>query len=263
MSTWILLRGLTREEGHWGDFPRHMAEALPEAKVRCLELPGNGAFNGLQSPTHIDGMVAHCHGESLRLGLEPPFSLLAMSMGAMVAVAWAEAHPADIEACVLINTSFGGFNPLDQRLRPRAWPRLLRTLLAGSDEGRERLVFQITSRLAPEDATVADWVAIRRARPVSLKNALRQLLAAARFRAPVMAPVPTLILAGATDGLVDPRCSGEIARRWACDLAVHPEAGHDLPLDDGSWVAQQVRHWEARKRREAPDSGKMDEGAPP
>lgn len=252
MSTWILLRGLAREEGHWGAFPRQLAEALPEAEVRCLELPGNGAFQGLESPTRIDGMVAHCHGEALRLGLEPPFSLLAMSMGAMVAVAWAEAHPSDIEACVLINTSFGGFNPLHQRLRPRAWPRLLRTLLAGSDESRERILFQLTSRLAPEASAVTAWVAIRRARPVRLKNALRQLLTAARFKAPARALVPTLILAGAADGLVDPRCSLEIARRWACDLAIHPEAGHDLPLDDGPWVAQQVRSWDVRNTSGGP-----------
>jgi hypothetical protein len=26
-------------------------------------------------------------------------------------------------------------------------------------------------------------------------------------------------------------------------LAIHPGAGHDLPLDDAPWVAQQVRDW--------------------
>jgi len=24
---------------------------------------------------------------------------------------------------------------------------------------------------------------------------------------------------------------------------IHPEAGHDLPLDDGAWVAGQIRAW--------------------
>jgi len=37
----------------------------------------------------------------------------------------------------------------------------------------------------------------------------------------------------------------EIARRWSCAIALHPSAGHDLPLDDGAWVAQQVQAWSA------------------
>jgi len=52
-----------------------------------------------------------------------------------------------------------------------------------------------------------------------------------------------IVLAGAGDRLVDPRCSLAIARRWHCPLALHPEAGHDLPLDDGAWVAREVRGW--------------------
>jgi pimeloyl-ACP methyl ester carboxylesterase len=90
---------------------------------------------------------------------------------------------------------------------------------------------------------VAAWCAIRRARPVGVANALRQLVAAARFQAPLAAPVPTLLLTSAGDRLADPRCSADIARRWACPLVVHSEAGHDLPLDDPAWVVQEVKAW--------------------
>jgi hypothetical protein len=31
--------------------------------------------------------------------------------------------------------------------------------------------------------------------------------------------------------------------RWKTSLAIHPDAGHDLPLDDAAWVARQVRDW--------------------
>jgi len=27
---------------------------------------------------------------------------------------------------------------------------------------------------------------------------------------------------------------------WGADFALHPNAGHDLPLDDGDWVARDV-----------------------
>jgi pimeloyl-ACP methyl ester carboxylesterase len=53
--------------------------------------------------------------------------------------------------------------------------------------------------------------------------------------------VPLLLLASRGDALVDPRCSLAIAQRWACEIAMHPWAGHDLPLDDADWVVQQVR----------------------
>ena len=56
-----------------------------------------------------------------------PLHLLAMSLGAMVAIAWAQRHPGELAGMVLINTSVRPLNPFWQRLRPRAWPVLLRS----------------------------------------------------------------------------------------------------------------------------------------
>ena len=247
MSTWILLRGLTREKRHWQGFPKQLAEELPDARVIELELPGNGELNGMTSPLNIAAMASHCRVVLAGLGLPPPYHLLAMSMGAMVATAWAVSQPEEIEACVLINTSFGAFSPVHRRFRPRAWVALLRFLFTRSERAREALIFDLTSRLVdPPEPVVEEWAAIRRSRPVRPGNAFRQLLAAARFRPPLNPPVKTLILASAGDRLVDPRCSKEIARRWHCALAIHPAAGHDLPLDDGAWVAKEVHDWLAR-----------------
>jgi len=221
-----------------------LAEELPGARVIELELPGNGELNAMTSPSNIAAMASHCRTELAGLGIPPPYHLLAMSMGAMVATAWAVSHPEEIAACVLINTSFGAFSPVQQRLRPRAWVALLRFLFTRSERRREALIFDLTARLVDPSVPVIDeWVAIRRSRPVHPWNALRQLLAAARFRAPLNPPAKTLILVSAGDRLVDPRCSREIARRWHCALAIHPAAGHDLPLDDGAWVAKEVHEW--------------------
>lgn len=244
MSTWILLRGLTRESRHWGDFPEALRKAWPGARVIPLELPGNGELNGVASPTRIETMASYCQAEIAKLGVPPPYHLLAMSMGAMVAAAWAAEHPEDIQACVLLSTSFGSFSPLHRRLRPRAWPGLLKILLDRTAEGQERCILDLTSgRPQAHPQAVEAWMAIRASRPVSTRNAFRQLVAAARFRAPLRAAVPTLVLVGARDGLVDPRCSFDIVDRWNCALAVHPDAGHDLPLDDGAWVLDEIRKW--------------------
>jgi len=251
-DTWVLLRGLTREAGHWGGFVDELGARLPGARIACIDLPGSGAHHRLPSPSRIGPMVDAVRRELAACGLPPPYHLLALSLGGMVALDWAACHADELAAVVLVNTSLAGLSPVHHRLRPGAWPALVRLLAGGGGAlEREATILRLTSARPHEHAGVPGaWAAIRAARPVSPANALRQLLAAARYRAPRQKPpVPLLLLCGAGDRLVDPRCSRALARRWAADLAVHPHAGHDLPLDDGPWVAEQVA---ARtKRREA------------
>jgi hypothetical protein len=53
--------------------------------------------------------------------------------------------------------------------------------------------------------------------------------------------------------LVDPRCSQTLADCWNLPLAVHPVAGHDLPLDDGSWVLEEIARWLAGSASSGPE----------
>lgn len=246
MSTWVLLRGLTRESRHWGTFPSLFRPSAEEGPVLALDLPGNGRLYRKHSPVRVAVMVDYCRHKLGRLGYKPPYRLLALSLGAMVAVDWAARYPGELEAAVLINTSLGGFHPWHWRLRPGAWPILLALALAEGDaERRERLVLELTSaREELAGQVLREWSAYRRQYPVSRRNALRQLQAGACYRPPAAKPpVPMLLLAGARDRLVNPRCSEDLAQRWGIPLAMHPEAGHDLPLDDGLWVVRQVRAW--------------------
>lgn len=254
MTTWVLLRGLTRECGHWGDFPRQLAARLPAARILALDLPGNGALHRQPSPTRIEDMVQACRAQLQAQGVAGPCHLLAMSLGAMVAVAWAAAHPEEIAGCVLINTSLRGISPFYRRLRPSSYPILLGVLARRDPRAREAAILRLTSRTAPAGA-LDHWVALRRQHPVSPRNALRQLVAAARFRAPAQAPtVPMLLLCGRADALVDPRCSADLARRWHLPLAQHPRSGHDLPLDDGAWVASCIGAWLAGQPQVQPSA---------
>jgi pimeloyl-ACP methyl ester carboxylesterase len=245
-GVWVLLRGLTRDSRHWGGFPEQLREALPDARVVPLDLPGNGLLNDQTSPTRVEAMADHCRAELRRQGLPPPYGVLAMSLGAMVTVAWAQQAPQDLAAGVLINTSLRPFSPFYQRLRPANYPTLLRLLIAGGSPMEwEQAVLRMTSRQvrAPEPL-LALWEGFRRQRPVARRNALNQLVAAARCQAPSARPAPPLLLlSSAQDGLVNPRCSAALARAWGLEQVVHPDAGHDLPLDDGAWVAAQVRRW--------------------
>ena len=246
MTTWILLRGLTRESGHWGAFAALLQHRHPESRIVTLDLPGNGAFNRQASPARIGVMTQWCRDHLRSQGMAPPYRLLAMSMGAMIAVDWAACAPQEILGCVLVNTSLRPVSAWYRRLRPANYAALLALVLTPDfGGGHERTILRLTSRNTVATAAVlGDWTRLRRARPVSTANALRQLLAAARYRAPATAPaVPLLLLTSRRDRLVDSRCSQQLAQRWRTDIEIHETAGHDLTLDDAPWVADQIDRW--------------------
>ena len=240
---WILLRGLTREAAHWGAFAEGFVQAVPGDDVLALDLPGNGEFHHLASPWSVQGMVQACRAELVRRAVAPPYHLLAMSLGAMVATEWARLAPYEVAGCVLINTSMRPFSPVHHRMQPQHWPTLARLLLWPHTPLQiETTVLRMTSNHPAAHAEVLpQWVLARQQRPVRATNVLRQLAAAARYRAPpTPPPVPTLLLASTHDRLVRCACSRALARAWRCALVEHPHAGHDLPLDDPQWVVQQV-----------------------
>lgn len=246
MGTWILLRGWTREAAHWGDFAARLGDTFPTGPVIALDLPGCGQAPHEPGPARVDGLVDACRARLAAAGVAPPWRLFGLSLGGMVAAHWAAAHPQEVAGCVMVNTSMRGA-PL-ARLRPAAWPALLRIALARDAARAEAGILALTSNAAPDPARCAAWAAIRRARPVSRGTAWRQLLAAARFALPPRpAGVPVLVLCSAADRLVDWHCSRRLAARWQVRLAVHRHAGHDLPLDDPDWVLAQLRsvHWPA------------------
>ncbi|WP_345816036.1 alpha/beta hydrolase [Paraburkholderia sp. PREW-6R] len=247
MSTWILLRGLTREARHWGRFPGLLKEAVSTDRLRLIDLPGNGEFADLRAPLTVPEMVDFVRtAAALQQDDGGPYNVVAMSLGGMVATDWAQRHPREIGRLVLINTSMRPFSRLDERLRPSAWPPLLDVASHWSDAPRvERVIHQLTCNNADAlNADLAAWSEIRRSAPVSRANALRQLWAAARFTAAARRPqCPLLILSSRADRLVNAICSVKLAAAWRAEHRVHPWAGHDLPHDDPAWTSEQIRAW--------------------
>ncbi|SAK97738.1 Putative aminoacrylate hydrolase RutD [Caballeronia fortuita] len=259
MSEWILLRGLTREARHWGAFDAALAaHGLVGAGGRavCIDLPGNGVEHARAAPLSVIEMMEFVRERAFALNVRRPCRVLAMSLGAMVATAWAERYPGEVERLVLINTSMRPFARMTERLRPAAWPMLARIAMTWTQAGRcEALIHALTSnRDDTRDADIAHWTHLRRTHGASASNALRQLAAAARFRAGSDAPrCPVLLLSSAADRLVDPVCSARIARQWHASHAVHPAAGHDLPHDDANWTCESVAVWLAGLERARDD----------
>lgn len=247
-GTWVLLRGLTREAGHWGHFTPTLQAHLPEgARIVTPDIPGNGVLHQQPSATSVPAMAEQVRQQLIDMGCPPPYHVVAMSLGAMVTVAWMHAHPQELARAVLINTSLRPHSPFWHRLQVQQYPTALRLIVTRpSPEQWERAVMRMTCQHPPDAAaTLAHWLRLRQQHPVSLANGLRQLWAATRYRAPMdaPAPVPTLLLHAAQDRLVHPACTRTLAERWRWPVACHPTAGHDLPLDDGPWVARQIAHW--------------------
>jgi pimeloyl-[acyl-carrier protein] methyl ester esterase len=243
---WLLLRGLSREAAHWGDFIALMQQQFPNASVQTLDLPGSGEFHTLTSPSRIPAMTDWLRQQASQRGvLQQPITLLALSMGGMVAWDWAQRYGDDINGTVLVNTSMASLSPFYQRLRWQCYGQFGRLLCQQTLAQRESAIVQLVSNCRDKHADIAkDWLAIQQQRPVSLSNSLRQITAAARYQPAATKPSqPVLLINSQGDRLVSPHCSEAIQKEWDIDLITHPWAGHDVCLDDGAWLANQIKNW--------------------
>lgn len=249
---WVFLRGLVRQQKHWERFPQLFAEAFPKAQVHTLDLPGNGILCDRPSPLSVQRMMEVARSQLAAQGVigsgaDGTINLLAISLGGMVAIEWMHRHRHEVACAVIINSSLRDVGSLFDRLQPANYPAILKTMLLERNHlSREKLILDISSNLYPHKTELAQkWAGYARTHPTSMKNSLRQLLAAARYRAPGRRPHDrVLLLNSAHDRLVNPACSERIAQRWQWPLRTHARAGHDLPLDDGQWIIQQVREWQ-------------------
>jgi pimeloyl-ACP methyl ester carboxylesterase len=245
----VLLRGLSRESGHWGVFPEHLLRELrtlqPSAQVISLDLPGTGTLRRQPSPTQVSAIVDACREELQRRGVGGRVSVVGMSLGGAVLSDWANRHPSEVEAGVLINPSLRPFSELFRKPRPLNYLGLaLLSLSRFSARMREERVLSLTTRLTPPQAVIDRWLELQREHPLGVRNTARQLLASVRYRASRTRPAaPMLLLCSKGDNLVDWRCSQAISRAWGAPLRLHTKAGHDLPLDDPQWVARAVAEW--------------------
>ena len=111
-KNWILLRGLARESAHWGDFVPLLQSTFPDAQITLLDLPGTGCFHRETSPSTIKAITDRVRRHALDKGfMQQPATILALSLGAMVAWEWMRSYPEDICGATLMNTSFADLSP--------------------------------------------------------------------------------------------------------------------------------------------------------
>ena len=249
----LLIRGLMREQRHWGEFKPLLQAALPNP-VLSLDFAGCGELFQQRSPCHIGALRQSVRQQLL---VEPQFSgrvhLLAISLGGMLALNWALSYPQEVASLTLINSSARPLSPFYRRLNWRNYPRIVRSLFASAVQ-REQMILALTSNnTAKHSVVLSDWLRWQQLCPVSSTNALRQLWAASRFEITAKPQCPLLFISSVQDRLVSPQCSVDLARHWQAHHIQHPWAGHDLPLDDAPWLVQryqqQLRSFDSAERR--------------
>lgn len=241
-ETWFFLRGLVRESGHWSGFLERFQKAFPERRIIPLDLPGSGVFFREPSPLSVPGMTDLLRAEFERhKGAEN--HLFAVSLGAMVGIDWLQRYPDDFNGAVVVNTSLRGLSPFHKRMQPANYPTVLSLMIGADYSVREKKILEMCSN-RPEirERTLPEWTRIQHERPVSLPNAARQLIAAARYHPSLEKPkAGILVLSSRGDRLVHPSCSEQLAAFWGLKHKTHPDAGHDLTLDDPEWVLEQLK----------------------
>ncbi|MBY5946277.1 alpha/beta hydrolase [Photobacterium rosenbergii] len=225
-----------------------LEQAFPERKIIALNIAGNGSRHKEVSPTSISAMV-----DDLKLqissflsssSIESPtdftesVDIIAISMGGMIALEWMRKYPKDVHSAILINSSLSNYSPFYKRLKWQQYNNILKFFFISKDQ-RESLIFDMTTRQSPV-GLIDSWIEWSKANPVSTSNTLRQLYAASRFRLESSPLTTTLLIGSQNDALVDISCSKTLAKHWHIPMMVHPEAGHDLPSDDPSWLLDKV-----------------------
>jgi pimeloyl-ACP methyl ester carboxylesterase len=249
-QSWIFLRGLGRHQHHWGKFAELFREKNPQSEVELLDLRGNGELQYSVSCSTIEDHVRDLRARSKLIKNGQPVHLLGLSLGGMVASLWAAQHPSEVQSLVIMNSSDRSLGRPWDRLRPASYQLLLEVLALTNkpQEIIEEAILDLTTRMLPEKSKKA-WAYQFAKYPLTSRwSLLKQLYSASRFEFPdPPPPARTLILCGAQDALVNPEISQRLSEKWNCAFQIHPNAGHDLTLDDPDWVLAQLRDFSENK----------------
>ncbi len=238
---WLLLRGLGRHIDHWGKF----AEDLSNSSDQVLRLNFPGIEKGHQAQSmSIADITDELRAEFLKSRTQgDDWSICAISLGGMVAIDWAHRYPQDFKNIVTINSSATGASKFYQRLRPYAIKTFIELMFEKDIRKREKKILELTTNMIQIDEKRLDWSEeIARKYSLEKKLVLKQLTAAAKFRLPGHLNIPLFVLASKHDRLASSQCSKNIAKHFHAPYIEHPNAGHDLPLDDPQWVLNKLEN---------------------
>ncbi len=238
----ILVRGLLKESGHWQYMVDALTQASPELVTVTPNVPGNGEKYLETTPSSIEDMLPSML-EQLPSNCER-YHLVAISMGSMLASHWAHTLPGQVASLTMINPSFSRYSPVWQRINLRGLLSIITSGLKGSD-AFQKSILEWTSPTSVNQLEVLEhYQMLARQHPVSARNTVRQLWAAAQFKGQTEPPAcPTQVVVSTADKLVDSRCGEAIAKAWQTDITRFDCDAHDLPLAKPHALSHHLLFW--------------------
>lgn len=260
----LALHGFTGCASSW----RHsLSDAGTTTEVVAADLVGHGrtdspeGLDHYRMPAVVAGLVALLDQLAL-----PRVALLGYSMGGRVALQFAVAHPERIVALLLESASPGIANPGERAARQRSDEALADRIMrdgvpAFVAEWEALPLFRSQVRL-PAAVREAQRAQRLRNNPVGLANSLRGMGSGAQepvWEALPALRMPVLLLAGAADEKYVDLARAMAGRLPAAQVAVVPEAGHTIHLEQPQ-VFQETVH---RFLQVAGEDGVRREGSDP
>jgi len=244
----FLVRGLTRESGHWGEeFIDSLEHSFPESELILMDLPGSGEFHKQKSPSTVGGIVRAMrkHNKEYLDGSRQNNVIIATSLGAMVAMEWTLKHPNDFQAMVLVSASAGGICSFSERVKRHSRWKMFRVMLTRNLAKREALILQLnTNDTARFQLNLEKWLRIQTEHPMSKRNILRQSFAGMRYKLRGQFPdLPMLHVASFGDQIVSEKCVRKVHDKTGGDLVWHYWSGHGIPIDDPDWLVGVISQW--------------------
>ena len=244
----FLLRGLTRESGHWGQpFLDALKQQIPNARIFLLDLPGSGKYVNEDASFHIKEMVDFMKKEvdSINLKYAGDNLICATSLGGMLATEWVISYPNDFQGLVFIAASFKGICDLNERVQKSVRKDMFKVMFSKNIEEKEKLIVRINSN-HPEnyDSISKVWIQVQNERPMTKKNIFKQAIAGMLYSTNGKKPeVPLLIVGSEGDRMVCATCTEKIHTEFGGTKVMHPTSGHGLPIDEPMWLANQISIW--------------------
>lgn len=236
---WVLIRGIMSESFHWWDFLPLLQQAFPNDVFHNVDILGNGQNNHLYTPLSIKKNI---EGLREQLSNHSPKIVLGFSLGGMLALEWAHHFPNEIEQVILLNSSLNNSKVYD-RITPFSLKEIFKSSLQKNMTDREKVILRMTTTLPENEISIIAEKWGNRAAEVPVKsiNFINQLILASQIRQRATPPCKVTILAAANDKVVNPHCSKIISNKWNLPLHLHPDAGHDLTLEDPQWVLDHIK----------------------
>jgi len=244
----FLIRGLTREAGHWGStFDGLLNERFDKPQITYMDLPGSGIFYDKKASVKLSKMSEQTRSyylETIKKSKDKKI-VVATSLAGMMMLEWSQKYNEDFDAIVLSAVGLKKVCTSKERVSPSAKRKMFNIGTTFNLKEKERKIYQINSNNEVKENKVVDnWVEIQEKRPMSFFNTMKQALSGLFYNPQITkSKIPILVLGSKKDAVVSEECIKKVALHLGAKYKLHETSGHGIPIDAPDWMADSIQEW--------------------